>query len=102
MELLFNEIIAKDLSRSHFDAFVIESIMNAVCSVTRFGEISPFWQKIQVFDGFFIFGKIANLLWQIYYITGLVFIVANGHIIKHNLTIWSHWQYDTRCWKSRL
>ena len=32
-----------------------------------------------------------SLLWQICDIIGLIFIVANGQILKTNLTIWSHW-----------
>ena len=39
---------------------------------------------------YFLFGKISNLLWQICCITGLIFIVAYGQILKHDLTIWSH------------
>ena len=29
-----------------------------------------------------------SLLWQIWYIIGLIFIVANGQILKNNLTIY--------------
>ena len=47
------------------------------CSVTRLGEISPLWQKF-------------TSLWQICDIIGLIFIIANGQILKNNLTIWSH------------
>ena len=32
-----------------------------------------------------------SLLWQIWYIIGIIFIVANGQILKNDLTIWSHW-----------
>ena len=51
-------------------------------SVTRFGEISPLWQK---FTGLwqkcsFLFGKMLSLL----------FSVPNGQILKNNQTIWSH------------
>ena len=31
-----------------------------------------------------------GLLWQIWNIIGLTFIVANGHISKNDLTLWSH------------
>ena len=31
-------------------------------SVTRFGEISPLWQKFRIFWQFFIFGKVLNPL----------------------------------------
>ena len=40
-----------------------------------------------------------NQLWQIYYISGLIFIVAIGQILKNNLTIWSHW-LNGRTWDS--
>ena len=70
----------------------------ATYSVTRFGEISSlchnftslwanFWQFISYL------AKMLSLLWQIRYIIGLIFIVANGQILKNNLTIWSHWQH---------
>ena len=39
----------------------------------------------------FLFCKIFNLLWQICYITRIIFIVANGQILKYNSSIWSHW-----------
>ena len=39
---------------------------------------------------YFLFGKMLSLLWQICYIIGLIFIVANGQILKNILTIWSH------------
>ena len=49
---------------------------------------------LQVFGQFLtvylLLVKLVNLLWQICYNTGLIFIVANGPILKHNLTIWSH------------
>ena len=32
-----------------------------------------------------------NLLWQICIISWLIFVVANGQILKNNLIIWSHW-----------
>ena len=57
-------------------------------SVTRFGKISPIWQFFTVH---FLIGKMLSLLWQICDIIGLVFIVANGQILKNNLAIGSHW-----------
>ena len=58
----------------------------------------PDWAKFRqlakslaIFDSFFLFGKMLTLLWQIWYIIGLIFIVANGQILKNNLTVWSHW-----------
>ena len=42
-----------------------------------------------------------SLLWQIYDIIGLIFIVANGQILKNNLTIWSHWsEAKVKVWSS--
>ena len=44
---------------------------------------------------YFLFGKMFSLLWQIWYIIGLIFIVANGQIMINNLTIWSQWAHMT-------
>ena len=59
------------------------------------GQHCPVWPDLVKFCHFgqfltvyFFFVKIVNLLWQICYITSLIFIVANGQILKHNLTIW--------------
>ena len=41
----------------------------------------------QFFTVYFLFGKILSQLWQIYYIIGLIFIVANCQILIGNLTI---------------
>ena len=52
---------------------------------------------------FFLFGKMMSLLWQIWYIIGLIFIVANGQILKNDLNIWSHWwgwTVSNRFWRS--
>ena len=53
-----------------------------------------FGKSLRVFGKFvtfyFIFGEILSSLWQICVIIGLIFIVANGQILKNNLTIWSH------------
>ena len=50
---------------------------------------------LQVFGSFLtvylLFGKILSIIWQICEIIGLIFIAANGQILKNNLTIWSHW-----------
>ena len=62
--------------------------------VTRFGKILPLWQKFkslwQFLTAYFLFGKVLNLLWQICEIVGLIFIFANGQMLKNNLTLWSH------------
>ena len=48
----------------------------------HFGE--KFTSLWQIFDGLF-------LIWQICYISGLIFVIAKGQKSKHNLTIWLHW-----------
>ena len=74
---------------------IIDDTVLVRSSVTRFGEILPLWQKFtsiwQIFDSLFLFGKMLSTLWQMCDIIGLIFIGANGHILKNNLTIWSHW-----------
>ena len=54
-----------------------------------------FGKNLHVFDNFLtvyiLSCKMVSLHWQICYIIGLVFIVANGQILKNNLTIWLHW-----------
>jgi len=55
-----------------------------IASVTRFGEISPFWQFLTVY---FLFGKMLRILLQICDNIGLIFFVVNGQILKNNLTI---------------
>ena len=69
----------------------------------NFANMAKFY-KFMTF--YFLFGKIVNLLWQICYITGLIFIVASGQILKHNLTIWSHWAAaaaaDTWVWEKKF
>ena len=52
------------------------------------------WQFLPVY---FLSGKMLSLLWQICDIIGRIFIVSNGHVLKNNLTIWSHWW-----WKETL
>ena len=60
-----------------------------------------FGNNLAVFGKFwvvyFLFGKMLNLLWRIFYIFGLIFIVENGQILKNYLTIWSH---CTQLWAS--
>ena len=47
--------------------------------VTRFGEISPLWNFLDVL---WQFVKGIFTIWQICYALGLIFIVANGQISK--------------------
>ena len=69
-------------------------------SVTRFDEILPFWQNLQVFEillrVYLLLGNILHQLWQILHAIGQVFIYANGQMLKNNLTIWSHCSH-ARC-----
>ena len=78
-------------SSSNILHFKSPSVWPDLAKFRHFGNI------LQVFGKFltvyFLFGKIVNLLWQICYTSGLIFIVANGPILKYNLTIWSHWWY---------
>ena len=74
--------------------------------ITGRGELRSVWpdsakfrhfvKSLQVFGKFlkvcFLFGKMLSLLWQICDIIEVIFNVANGQILKNNLTIWSHWK----------
>ena len=57
-----------------------------ISRVTRFDEISPlllnFTSLWQILTVYFLFGKMLSLLWKIWCIIGLIFIVANGQILK--------------------
>ena len=55
----------------------------------HFGKSLPVFGKFLIVH--FLFGKILSWLWRICDIIGLIFIVANGQILKNNPTIWSHW-----------
>ena len=58
-------------------------------------KFRQFGKTLQVFGNFstvyFLFGKMMDLLWQIWNIVWIIFIVAKGQISKNNLTNWSHW-----------
>ena len=63
-------------------------------SVTRFGEISPLWQKNKVF-GHFWYGLISIVQtflpnMAIFYATRQILIVENGQVLINNLAIWSY------------
>ena len=53
----------------------------------NFATMAKFYKSLAVY---FLFSKIVNQLWQIWYISELIFIVPSGQILKFNLTIWSH------------
>ena len=42
-------------------------------------------------SNYLVFGKIVNLLQQIFYTFGQIFIVLYDQILKNNISIWSHW-----------
>ena len=55
--------------------------------MTRFGEISPLWQKLrnvwQYLKVYLVFGKVVKPLWDNFYSSGKnIFIVVNGQILK--------------------
>ena len=54
-----------------------------------------FGKSLQVFGQFlmvyFLTGKMLSPLWQIGNVFGLIFITANGQILKNIISIWSHW-----------
>ena len=60
--------------------------MHLGLSVTRFGEIRHLSKTLQVLSKIltacFLLGKMMTLYWQIWYIIGLIFIVANCQILK--------------------
>ena len=57
-------------------------LMLLTFSVTRFGEISPLWQRFTSNRQFF---DRLPVIWQIFDIIGLICIAANGRILKNNL-----------------
>ena len=73
--------------------------------MTRFGEILSLWQKFanicQIFDSLRLIWQMMSILLHICDIIGLIFIAANGQILKNNLTIWSHWLAKTFEWIRR-
>ena len=54
-------------------------------------DLAKVYKFLANFECFFLFGKMLSQFWHICDILGLIFIVANGQILKNNLTIWSHW-----------
>ena len=56
----------------------------------NFATLAKFYKSGNFLTVHFWFGKMLNQLCQICYITGLIFIVANGQMLKINPTIWSH------------
>ena len=57
---------------------------SAAARVTRFGEISPLWLYSESLRSFYLaFGKMLDLLWQLFYATGPIFTVVNGQILNN-------------------
>ena len=69
-------------------------VCNYQVSVTRLGEILPLWIFFSLWQllvfGYLVFGKILNLLWQIFRAFGQIFMAVNGQTLN-SLVIWSHW-----------
>ena len=81
------------LDRSYLMAIGKEEIkvVSNLGLVSVWPDLAKFRHFGKLLTAYFLFGKKLNLLWQIYYITGQIFVAANGLILKHNLIIWSHW-----------
>ena len=58
----------------------------AANSMIRFGEILPLWNFLRVLDNFLLsngaFGKILNILWQIFHAIGKINIFDNGQLLN--------------------
>ena len=91
---------ACDLLRLHRVKF--DKIPNSKLRLCTYSSsVARFGKSLQVFGKFLtvylLIGKMLSLLYQICDIIGLIFFVANGQILKNNLTIWSH---CARCFSS--
>ena len=64
------------------------SVWPDVAKFRHFGKSLPVFGKFLTV--YILSGKILSWLWQICAIIELIFIFANGQILKINLTIWSH------------
>ena len=51
--------------------------------------VKSFQATVKILMVYFLFGKMLSLLWQICDMIVLIVIIANGQILKNNLTIWS-------------
>ena len=69
--------------------------------MTRFGEISQLWPKVnnlrQIFEGLCGFWQNVELTLVKFNVQEQSFIVTNGQILKNNLAIWSHWTWASIC-----
>ena len=95
-----NDVFRSNLIECHWASRAHLKRNALCCSVTRFSEISPFLQKFtniwQIFDSLFLIWQNAeHTLANLWYI-GLIFIAANGQILKNKLSFWSH------CWDPLL
>ena len=62
--------------------------------MTRFGKVSTLWQTPQslgkFIEGLFTSWQKLDLLWQILYAIGQIFVDVNGQMLENNLAVWSH------------
>ena len=73
----------------------LQPLNYVLINVTRFGKISPLWQKCRnignIFKVHLVLGKVVNPLWHNLYAHGQRFIVVNGQILKkqsgHQVTL---------------
>ena len=56
-----------------------------------FTTMHKFTSLWKIFDALFLIRQNAEPFWQNCVKIGLIFIVANGQLLKNYLTIWSHW-----------
>ena len=64
-------------------------------SVSRFSNFLLLWRYFkslwQVLEDSFSSWQYFESTLAIFHAIGQIFIVVNGHIVKNNLAIWSHW-----------
>ena len=68
------------------------------------GQCEQIWRNFSTWDSlifpclflsyYLVFGKIVNLLWQIFPSYVQIFSVINGQILNSKIAIWSHCQRD--------
>ena len=73
--------------------FNFRAVWPDLAKFCHFGKSFPVSGKFLTV--YFLVGKILSWLWQFCDIIGLIFIAANGQILKNNLTIWSQCFRDT-------
>ena len=67
-----------------------------------FATLAKIYKSLANFYSFFSYlAKYWTYFEQKWCISGLIFIVANGQILKHNLTVWSHCFWPLPTWQRR-